>query len=251
MNLLALKTFFVVAIMLITTAFAAKRNQAFETKFEFWGLFIGGIILLLIVPSILFPYNLVLTLGIAFLIGSLIGPGIKGMMLNYVFRKTLQKEGYSKEGIKNLKPEEIEAKLASVKTSVDQGGEHPIIRDWNKIFQLAIYSTSLITIISGTIVYTVEYDFSFLGTFLLVALVGLIVIGLLNTFFFKSAFLRLIGAYIGAVIFSLYLLFDFSRLEKSMLAGDVSWETAVNYGISIYLDIVNLFLDLLEILSSD
>lgn len=63
--------------------------------------------------------------------------------------------------------------------------------------------------------------------------------------------MRLVGAYIGAVIFSLYLLYDFDQLEKSALAGDVSWETAINFAISIYLDIINLFLDLLQILSSD
>lgn len=47
----------------------------------------------------------------------------------------------------------------------------------------------------------------------------------------------------GAIIFTLYLLYDFNQLEKK--AGDESWSTAVN----IYLDIINLFFDLLEILA--
>jgi len=33
------------------------------------------------------------------------------------------------------------------------------------------------------------------------------------------------------------------------MAGDESWETAIDVAVNIYLDIINLFLDLLEILS--
>jgi len=33
------------------------------------------------------------------------------------------------------------------------------------------------------------------------------------------------------------------------MAGDESWGTAIDVAVNIYLDIINLFLDLLEILS--
>lgn len=236
--------------MLVVTALSAKRNHSFETKFEFWGLFLASLALLFIVPATAFPVNAGLALVFAFLIGSLIGPGIKGMMLAYITRKTLQRQGFHKKQLREMSTSDREAKMAEVRTSIEHGPEHPIVNDWNRIFQLAVYSTTVITIIAGTIVYALDYDFSFLGKFLLVALLGLIVVGLFNIFFTKSPLVRLISAYVGAVIFSLYLLFDFDQLEKAAAAGETSWEAAVSFAISIYLDIVNLFLDLLQILSA-
>ena len=47
---------------------------------------------------------------------------------------------------------------------------------------------------------------------------------------------------------SLYLIYDFNYLEKSIAAGDNSWELQLKL-INLYLDIINLFLDLLEILA--
>ncbi len=75
----------------------------------------------------------------------------------------------------------------------------------------------------------------------------LIVMGLINAFFIKSKLVSLIKAYVGAIIFTLYLLYDFNQLEKK--AGDESWATAINISVNIYLDIINLFVDLLEILA--
>lgn len=251
MNFLVLKTFAILAIMLLVTAFASKRNHAFEKKIEFWLLFIGSLILIFVIPATSFPINLGLALVFAFLIGSLIGPGIKALMLSYVTRNILRKQGLSKEQIKNMSTEELNERATSVRIEIEQGNNHPVIKEWNNIFQLALYSTATITIIAGTLVYALSIDFSFLGQILFVSLLGLIVVGLLNIFFFKSPLMRLVSAYVGAVIFSLYLLYDFDQLEKSALTGDVSWETAINFAISIYLDIINLFLDLLEILNSD
>ena len=38
-------------------------------------------------------------------------------------------------------------------------------------------------------------------------------------------------------------------LEKQMNAGDESWSTAIKIAVNLYLDIINLFLDLLQILA--
>lgn len=75
----------------------------------------------------------------------------------------------------------------------------------------------------------------------------LIIMGLINAIFIKSKMISLVRAYVGAIIFTLYLLYDFNQLEKK--AGDESWSTAINISVNIYLDIINLFLDLLEILA--
>ena len=42
----------------------------------------------------------------------------------------------------------------------------------------------------------------------------------------------------------------FNALEKAIARGDNSWGTAVDIAVNLYLDIINLFLDLLEILAA-
>ena len=109
--------------------------------------------------------------------------------------------------------------------------------------------TTLAVIIAGTIVAYIPTDFSFLGTFLFIALLALIVVEGLNDFVFKSERRRIMYSYFGVVIFSLYLIYDFNYLEKAIAAGDNSWGTAIKIAVNLYLDIINLFLDLLEILA--
>jgi FtsH-binding integral membrane protein len=248
MDILAIKTFSIVAVMLVATAYSTRLNKAFETKIEFWGLFLGGIALLFIIPGFGFPINLILTLLFAVLMGLLIGPGIRSMMFSFVIRKKLQSQGYTKERLEKMTVEEREGLETTMQAEVESGrGNTAIAQDWNNIVGLAIYSTAGITIATAVTVFMFDFDFSFLGNILFIALLGLIIVGLLNVFFFKSPLLRLISAYVGAVVFSAYLLYDFNRLKEA--AGDVTWETAVNIAISIYLDIVNLFLDLLQIFS--
>ncbi len=248
MDILAIKTFSIVAVMLVATAYSSKLNKAFETKTEFWSLFLGGMALIFIIPAVGFPVNLVLALVFAVIMGLFIGPGIQSMMHSFVMRKKLQSQGYTKERLEKMTAEEREGLVTTMKAEVESGrGNTAITEDWNNIVGLAIYSTAGITIATAVTVFMFDFDFSFLGSILFIALLGLIIVGLLNVFFFKSPLLRLISSYIGAVIFSAYLLYDFNRLKEA--AGDVTWETAINIAISIYLDIVNLFLDLLQIFS--
>ena len=109
--------------------------------------------------------------------------------------------------------------------------------------------TTLAVIVAGAIVAYIPTDFSSLGIFLWISLLALIVVEVLNAFVFKSERRRIIYSYCGVVIFSLYLIYDFNYLEKAIAAGDNSWGTAVRVAVNLYLDIINLFLDLLEILA--
>ena len=106
--------------------------------------------------------------------------------------------------------------------------------------------TAVAVIATACVVFTTDMSFDFLGGFLFIALLMLVVMGLINAFFIKSKMVSLVKAYMGAIVFTLYLLYDFNQLEKK--AGDESWATAVNISVNIYLDIINLFMDLLEIL---
>ena len=50
----------------------------------------------------------------------------------------------------------------------------------------------------------------------------------------------------GAILFTLFLLYDFNRLSILSDKGVNDWETALKIAVSLYLDIINLLLEILE-----
>lgn len=216
-NLLFSRTFTIVAAMLLITSLAAQKNKIYETKTEMWVTNIGTFVFLfaIIFFEDLFPINIALVGVFSGLVGWSMGPTIESMGQRYT---------------------QNNAHKGTVKTP------------WNQVVSQAVFSTAIATAATAGIVAFSPIDFSFLGGFLLIALLILIIMGLANAFFFKSKLFALVRAYIGVVIFTLYLLYDFNQLEK--LASDETWGTAVNIAVNIYLDIINLFLSILEILSN-
>ena len=57
---------------------------------------------------------------------------------------------------------------------------------------------------------------------------------------------RRVIAIIGAILFTLFLVYDFYRLAYLDGQGVNDWQTALQIAISLYLDIINLLLELLE-----
>jgi FtsH-binding integral membrane protein len=110
-----------------------------------------------------------------------------------------------------------------------------------------MFSTAMAVIATASLVFLSDIDFSFMWMFLFIALIILIIMWLLNAFIFKSRMFSLVKAYFGVLIFTGYLIYDFNTLEK--MAWDESWSTAINLALNLYLDIINLFLYILEILS--
>jgi FtsH-binding integral membrane protein len=110
--------------------------------------------------------------------------------------------------------------------------------------------TALITLITGVLGIKSHVDFSFMGSMLLFGLSLVIIAGLLRIFFSIPRWVQRLWALFGVALFSGYLLYDFSRLAtKSAHADHNTWGAAMRMSISIYLDIVNLFLHLLDLLS--
>ncbi|MBP19376.1 MAG: hypothetical protein CMQ21_10865 [Gammaproteobacteria bacterium] len=58
--------------------------------------------------------------------------------------------------------------------------------------------------------------------------------------------MRRVIAFAGTVLFVCCLLFDFHRLAQMQESGVNDWETALQISISLYLDIINLLLEILE-----
>ena len=84
-------------------------------------------------------------------------------------------------------------------------------------------------------------DFSFLGNFLFVGLV-VVLLAMLANIFFQIPALSLTISAVAVLLFSAYILFDISRIVHG---GEVNYITAT---LAVYLDIYNLFVNLLNLL---
>ncbi len=102
-----------------------------------------------------------------------------------------------------------------------------------------------VSIFLGLTVYTFvsKKDFSFLGPIVSIGLISVIVIMLLN-FFFKSSAADLAIAWVSSILFSLFVLYDTSRIMRTHESDEY-----VSGALSLYLDFINLFLAILRILS--
>jgi len=85
-------------------------------------------------------------------------------------------------------------------------------------------------------------DFSYMGGFLFAALIGLVISGIVMMFFHNSL-MATIYSFFGVMIFSGYVLYDTSQIIHKLTPSE-----AVDGAISLYLDFLNLFLFILQLL---
>lgn len=110
-----------------------------------------------------------------------------------------------------------------------------------QLIGMAAGGTGAIFLTLSAIATFSKRDFSFLGQFLMVGLVMLILASIANLFFHVPAVSLAISA-IAILIFSGYLLFDVSRVVQG---GETNYVMAT---LAIYLDVYNIFVNLLNIL---
>lgn len=84
-------------------------------------------------------------------------------------------------------------------------------------------------------------DFTALGKFLFIALIIMIVAGLINIFL-GSSLLQTIIAAAGALLFSVFILYD----TQNIIQGN--YATPTEAAIALYLDVLNLFISILQLL---
>lgn len=97
----------------------------------------------------------------------------------------------------------------------------------------------------GTYVWLSGKDFGGIGKFLFWALVGLILVGLLGLFVRLSPGVHTLYALLGTAIFVGFTLYDFSNVKYRFGQNDYVLAT-----VTLYLDFLNLFWFLLQILLS-
>ncbi|WP_419257269.1 Bax inhibitor-1/YccA family protein [Campylobacter fetus] len=89
--------------------------------------------------------------------------------------------------------------------------------------------------------FNTKKDFSAMGKMLFITLIVIVVASLLNLFF-QSALLATVVAAIGAILFSAYILYDTQMIIRG------GYDSPVLAAVALYLDILNLFISLLQLL---
>lgn len=103
-------------------------------------------------------------------------------------------------------------------------------------------------VVAGLTLYTFwavkrGHDFNFLGPFLFASLLVLFLFGLIQIFFPLGKLSVMIYSGLAALIFCGYIVYDTDNLIKHFTYDDYIWAA-----VTLYLDIINLFLALLNLL---
>ena len=115
------------------------------------------------------------------------------------------------------------------------------LRNGAQLVGLAAGGTGIIFLTLAGIATTTKKDFSFMGKFLMVGIILLIVASLANMFFQIPALsLALSGA--AVLLFSGFILYDVSRIVNG---GETNYVMAT---LALYMNVYNLFVNLLQLL---
>ncbi len=114
-------------------------------------------------------------------------------------------------------------------------------RNGGSLIAMAAGGTGIIFFSLATLATVSKRDFSFMGKFLFIGLIMLLVASIANIFFAMPAMSLTISA-IAVMLFSAYILYDVSNIVNG---GETNYVVAT---LQIYLDIYNLFVNLLNLL---
>jgi FtsH-binding integral membrane protein len=101
--------------------------------------------------------------------------------------------------------------------------------------------------------YTTKRDMTGMGSFLFMGLIGIIIASLVNLFL-ASSMLQFIVSVIGVLVFAGLTAWDTQRLKNDYIygyasqGGDVAERAAITGALSLYLNFINLFTLLLQLL---
>ncbi len=101
--------------------------------------------------------------------------------------------------------------------------------------------------------YTTKRDMSGMGSFLFMGLIGIIIASVVNLFLASSA-LQFFVSVIGVLVFAGLTAYDTQRLKNDYIygyasqGGDVAERAAISGALSLYLNFINLFTLLLQLL---
>lgn len=94
-----------------------------------------------------------------------------------------------------------------------------------------------------------KYDFTVFGGVLVVVLLVFCIFGIV-AIIFPGKIMTLVYASIGAVLFSIYLIYDTQLMMGGKHKYSISPEEYIFAALNIYLDIVNIFMYILAIIGA-
>jgi modulator of FtsH protease len=115
------------------------------------------------------------------------------------------------------------------------------MRNGAQLVGYAAAGTGIVFLVMGAIATTTKRDFSFMGKFLFVGMIALLVAMIANMFLQIPALALTISTLV-IVVFSLFLLHDLSRI---VIGGETNYIVATT---GVYLSLFNIFANLLQIL---
>lgn len=114
---------------------------------------------------------------------------------------------------------------------------------------LAVGITAAVCLGLTLFAFQTKYDFTMCGGILLVAVIVLLIFGFVSIFI-KTKMITLIYASLGALIFSIYLIYDTQLMMGGEHKYTISPEEYVFAALNLYLDIINIFLYILTIIGA-
>ena len=112
---------------------------------------------------------------------------------------------------------------------------------------LAFGCTCLITFSLTVFAFQTKWDFTRWGPYLLCVLIGLIFMGIVMIWYHNRIVTAVCSA-IGAIVFSLYIVYDTQLMIGGKHHNRIGTNEHVFAALSLYLDILNLFLYLLRLI---
>jgi FtsH-binding integral membrane protein len=119
------------------------------------------------------------------------------------------------------------------------------ILGWQTVF-LAYLGTGGVMAACGAVGALSGINFSSMGRFLMFALLGLILVGIVGIFIPMSQGVNILYSVIGMVVFAGFFIFDFFRLANE----ENTWDAAIDLTMNLYLDYINFLLFALRLLAA-
>lgn len=106
--------------------------------------------------------------------------------------------------------------------------------------------SAVVFLVFGIIGYTTKIDLSKLSTFLMIAILGIILLSVVSVFV-ESVALNLGLTIASLLIFLVYVAYDIQMIKKRMYYIQNEDSLAVYGAFQLYLDFINIFMDLLSL----
>ena len=105
-------------------------------------------------------------------------------------------------------------------------------------------ATSLIFLVFSILGKNTKINLSKMGTYLLIALLSIVILGIINAFIMNNT-LDMLLCSIGIIVFTLYVSYDVNRIVNYY---DDTENMAIVGAFQLYLDFINIFIKLLRLL---